>query len=188
MFLIAGLGNPGAKYSMTRHNIGFMFLDYLAAENDFTFSESKWQAKAALSSLKQHRILFLKPETFMNLSGMAVVRAASYYKIPPERIIVIHDDLDLEVGRIKVAFNRGAGGHKGILSISRQLGTKKFSRVKIGIGRPRTNIPVEKYVLSKFSREEKNFLADQAELTVLSLSIIVSRGVSAAMNEINAVR
>jgi PTH1 family peptidyl-tRNA hydrolase len=188
MFLVVGLGNPGTKYNMTRHNVGFMFLDYLATENGFKFSDSKWQAKAALSIFNQHKILFLKPETFMNLSGMSVVRAASYYKIIPERIVVIHDDLDLEVGRVKLAFNRGDGGHKGIRSISGQLGTKEFSRIKIGIGRPQGRIPVENYVLSKFSQEEREILADLADLLERALSIILDQGIAAAMTEINSIR
>ena len=188
MFLVVGLGNPGAKYSMTRHNVGFMFLDYLAAEHDFSFSDSKWQARSALSRFQQEKVLFLKPETFMNLSGMAVVRAASYYKIPPEKIVVIHDDLDLEVGRVKLAFNRGDGGHKGIRSISGQLGTKEFSRIKIGIGRPPPRMPVENYVLSRFSEEEKNVLADMAALLERALGLIISQGIAAAMNEINSIK
>ncbi len=186
MFLVVGLGNPGSKYNMTRHNVGFMFLDYLSTEYDFNFSDSKWQAKAALSRLFQNKILFLKPETFMNLSGMAVVAAALYYKIAPEQIVVIHDDLDLEVGRIKLAFNRGDGGHRGIRSITQQLGTRKFSRIKIGIGRPQGRMPVENYVLSKFSLEEKEVMGSLASFVDRSLFLIVSQGIASAMNEINS--
>ncbi len=173
---------------MTRHNVGFMFLDYLVAEHGFSFSASKWRASTALGLFQQHKVLFLKPETYMNLSGMAVGQASSYYKISPERIVAIHDDLDLEVGRVKLAFDRGDGGHKGIRSICGQLGTKKFARIKIGIGRPPEPIAVENYVLSRFSEEEQDVLGGLTALIERALGLIIRQGIAAAMNEINAIR
>lgn len=188
MYLIAGLGNPGSRYAKTRHNVGFMFLDYLASSHGFTFSDSKWQARIALQNLWQTRILFIKPETFMNLSGQAISQAAAYYKIPPEKIIVIHDDLDMAVGRIKVVVNRGAGGHKGIRSISSLLGTKEYVRIKIGIGRPPQPIPVERYVLSKFTDEEKIILQESTEVIAQAVQLVLIENSAAAMNIINSLK
>ncbi len=188
MYLIAGLGNPGSKYVRTRHNVGFMFLDYLASRHGFTFSDSKWQARIALQNLWQTRILFIKPETFMNLSGQAISRAASYYKIFPEKIVVIHDDLDMDVGRIKIVINRGAGGHRGIRSITNLLGTKEYVRIKIGIGRPLQPIPVERYVLSKFSDDEKKILQESADVIEQAVQLILTENTAVAMNIINSLK
>ena len=188
MYLIAGLGNPGSKYVSTRHNVGFMFLDYLASRHGFTFSDSKWQARIALQNLWQTRILFIKPETFMNLSGQAVSQAASYYKISPEKIVVIHDDLDMAVGRIKVVINRGAGGHKGIHSITNQLGTREYVRIKIGIGRPLQPVPVDRYVLSRFNDEEKKILQESAGVIEQAVQLVLTEDATAAMNTINSLK
>ena len=186
MYLIAGLGNPGSRYVRTRHNVGFMFLDYLASRHGFTFSDSKWQARIAQQILWQTKILFIKPETFMNLSGQAIFQAASYYKISPENVMVIHDDLDMDVGRIKIVINRGAGGHKGIRSISNLLGTREYVRIKIGIGRPPPPVPVERYVLSKFSDEEKKILQESVEVIEQAVQLILTENTAVAMNRINS--
>jgi len=187
MFLVAGLGNPGEKYHLTRHNIGFLFLDYLADKLRVNFSATKWQADAAKAMFCNEQVLLLKPQTFMNLSGNAVAGAASFYKIPPEKIIVIHDDLDMPFGRIKVVVNRGTGGHNGIRSIVSLLGSKDFIRIKAGIGRPPIEeIPVERYVLTKMNGSEIECVKGMMDSVFESVRIIICEGSGMAMNKINS--
>ncbi|MBU4264129.1 MAG: aminoacyl-tRNA hydrolase [Proteobacteria bacterium] len=187
MFLVAGLGNPGEKYHLTRHNIGFLFLDYLAEKLRVNFSASKWQADTAKAMIGSEQVLLLKPQTFMNLSGNAVSGAASFYKIPPEKIIVIHDDIDMPFGRVKVVVNRGTGGHNGIRSILSLLGSKDFIRIKVGIGRPPVEaIPVERYVLTKMTDSEIECVTGMMDSVFESVRIIVCEGASMAMNRINS--
>jgi PTH1 family peptidyl-tRNA hydrolase len=185
MFLLAGLGNPGSKYAGTRHNIGFMVLDYLATNHNLTFGDSKWQALQVRTTLWQESVILFKPETFMNLSGTAVISLVNYYKIEIGKVIVIHDDLDLELGRIRISTGGGDGGHKGIRSIISGLGTKDFPRIKVGIGRPAVPIPPEKYVLSKFDADELELINQQLPLVEEGLELLIKEGVTAAMNAVN---
>lgn len=186
MFLVAGLGNPGEKYHLTRHNIGFLFLDYLADRLRVHFSATKWQSDAAKAMLGTEQVLLLKPQTFMNLSGNAVAGAAVFYKIPPEKIIVIHDDLDMPLGRVKVVVNRGTGGHNGIRSIVSLLGSRDFIRIKAGIGRPVEAIPIERYVLTKMTDSEIECVKAMMDSVFESVRIIVCEGTGRAMNKINS--
>ena len=186
MFLVAGLGNPGEKYHLTRHNIGFLFLDYLADKLRVNFSATKWQADVAKAMFGTEQVLLLKPQTFMNLSGNAVAGAAVFYKIPPEKIIVIHDDLDMPLGRVKVVVNRGTGGHNGIRSIVSLLGSKDFIRVKAGIGRPIEAIPIERYVLTKMTDSEIACVQGMMDIVYESVRIIIRDGAGLAMNRINS--
>ncbi|MBU0908142.1 MAG: aminoacyl-tRNA hydrolase [Proteobacteria bacterium] len=186
MFLVAGLGNPGEKYHLTRHNIGFLFLDYLAEKLRVNFSASKWQADTAKAMFGNEQVLLLKPQTFMNLSGNAVVGAASFYKISPEKIIVIHDDIDMPFGRVKVVVNRGTGGHNGIRSIVSLLGSQDFIRIKAGIGRPVEAIPVERYVLTKMTDSEIQCVKGMMDSVFESVRIIIREGAGMAMNRINS--
>lgn len=185
MLLIVGLGNPGRKYNQTRHNIGFMVLDYLAAEAGAVFKESKWDADFVKTNLWSRSLLFAKPTSYMNLSGRPVSQIASYYQIPPEQIVVIHDDLDLDVGRVKIVCGRGAGGHNGIKSIIEHLGTREFIRIRVGIGRPQGQIPPASFVLSKFENDElaevRQVFADIEQ----GIKLIEKDSVSAAMNFVN---
>jgi len=188
MYMVVGLGNPGVEYAATRHNAGFLFLDYLADRHRMSFSGSKWQAQVATAKLWGASLVLVKPETFMNRSGMAAGRIAAYYKVAPERIIVIHDDLDLPVGRVKLMVGRGAGGHNGIRSLISQLGTRDFPRFKVGIGRPEGPMPVEKYVLADFSLQERQEVEGVFEQLENGVRLVVECGVVAAMNKINASR
>ncbi|MFP3982688.1 MAG: aminoacyl-tRNA hydrolase [Desulfurivibrionaceae bacterium] len=185
MFLIAGLGNPGSKYEITRHNAGFLFLDYLSETLKANFTSSKWKASTALSDISGERVLLIKPESYMNLSGQPLVAAASYYKISPEKVIVAHDDLDLPFGSIKISVNRGAGGHKGVASIIGQLGSKNFIRLRIGIGRPESAIPIEKYVLLKMNDQELKELKQRFVLLAEAVETVIASGASKAMNKVN---
>lgn len=186
MFLIVGLGNPGEKYSETRHNVGFQVVDRMAAHAGLGFSESKWKALVCKGAIAGQGVVFVKPLTFMNLSGEAVEPVASYYKIAPENIIVVHDDLDLDCGRIKLCANSGPGGHNGIKSIIQHLGGKSFSRVKIGIGRPPQAMPVERYVLAKFSDQELAVISPVIERAAEAVALIVEKGVAVATQVIHS--
>lgn len=185
MYLIVGLGNPGQQYTGTRHNVGYMMLDHLARENNLSFTESKWKGLIARGETWDKPVLLIKPETFMNLSGMAVVQAANYYKITPEKIVVIHDDLDLDLGRIKMASGGGDGGHKGIRSIVEQLGTRDFARLKIGIGRPPEPVPPEKFVLGRFNLDEIGVVEKKADIVLEGLKLFLQQGIGAAMTIVN---
>lgn len=185
MFIIAGLGNPGQQYRNTRHNVGFILLDYLAEKHKLILTPSKWQALTVKTLIWNVPVLLLKPETFMNSSGNAVAAAAHYYHLPPEKILVVHDDLDIEFSRLKLVAGGGDGGHKGIKSIIEHLGTKDFPRLKIGIGRPKLPIPPEKYVLGKFDPEEKQIIAQKMAGAAEGIRVFLQAGISAAMSILN---
>ncbi len=150
MFLIAGLGNPGTKYKNTRHNIGFMVIDEVAKSLDFTkINNSNFQAEV----LKSNNIILTKPQTFMNESGQSIISIANYYNIPNDKIIVIHDDLDLSFGSVKFKLGGSHGGHNGLRSIDKHIG-QDYIRIRIGIGKPTDKSQVVNYVLNDFSKEE----------------------------------
>ena len=189
-YLIVGLGNPGPKYELTRHNAGFLALDYFADQHGLSFSCEKWQGVYCRDRLACVRILLVKPQTFMNKSGECVVRFADYYRIDITKILVIHDDLDLPAGRVKVVARGGAGGHNGIRSIINHLGTADFARLKIGIGRPERNengqgIPVERYVLSGFSDSELSLFDERLSLVDEAVELFTRHDIETCMNRIN---
>ena len=185
MYLIVGLGNPGLEYAGTRHNVGFMLLDYLARKNNVSFTESKWKALIAKTIIWNESVILLKPETFMNASGTSVAAVAHYYKLSVDNIIVIHDDLDMPFGRTKIVSGGGDGGHKGVRSIIEHLGDRNFPRVKIGIGRPSSPIPPEKYVLARFGPEEHEMINQEMSVVVEGIKILLEQGIPAAMNVVN---
>ena len=155
-YLIVGLGNPGKKYDNTRHNIGFSAMDSLSKSLGVTVNRAKFSALSCLCTVKGKKVLLLSPQTYMNLSGQAVKAAAEFYKIPPQRIIVIYDDISLPVGRMRIRGTGSAGGHNGIKSIIASLGTQDFPRVKIGVGeKPTPEYDLADWVLSRFSSQEK---------------------------------
>lgn len=154
MYLIVGLGNPGTKYNSTRHNIGFEVLD--AFFDEFTH-KAKLHGDIAEKRINNAKVIGLKPTTFMNASGHAVAATASFYKIPTENILVVHDELDLPFGQVKLQNNRGPAGHNGVASVIEHLGTKDFSRVRIGIipqGKEKSDIEMESFVLKKWTASE----------------------------------
>ena len=186
MYLIVGLGNPGERYFGSRHNIGFSVVDILAAQDNRAFTRTEQQALVIETVLWQSRIMLAKPLTSMNGSGAAVGALAELHAIPPDRILVIHDDIDLPLGRIKIVAGGGAGGHKGVSSIINRLGTNTFPRIKIGIGRPRDATPVVDYVLSRFTAEEHTALAAHMDFLVQGIRLFLEKGIVAAMNHINS--
>lgn len=159
MKLIVGLGNPGAKYAANRHNIGFLALDRIAADHDFTPWRARFQGMAADGRLGDTRVTLLKPQTFMNLSGQSVGEAARYLKLTPADIIVLHDELDLAPGKCRVKQGGGHAGHNGLRSIHQHIGAE-YGRVRLGIGHPGHKDKVASYVLSDFAKAEQDWLDD----------------------------
>ena len=155
MRLVVGLGNPGKEYEKTRHNIGYMFLDYITDNASFVLNK-KFNAMEYETNINGERIMFIKPTTFMNLSGEAVYKYANYYRIQPSDILVIQDDLDMDIGKYKLMFNHGDGGHNGIKNIILNLDSREFLRLKIGISK--ASIATKDYVLGKLSKRELNKL------------------------------
>ena len=153
MKLVVGLGNPGEEYKNTRHNVGFSFLDYFCQKNNIDFSKEQFNAKYAVTRVDGERVILIKPLSYMNLSGTVVKKYVDYFKLLPEDILVIHDDLDLPLGRVKIVKNSSSGGHNGIKDIEKKLKSKDYVRLKIGIGNNNL-IDTKDYVLSKFSNDD----------------------------------
>ncbi len=192
-YLIAGLGNPGSKYENTRHNVGFQVVDELARRYNTSLAVEKWDALHCRIHVRGKRIYLLKPQSFMNRSGTPIARFADFFKIPKEHILVIHDDLDMHPGRLKLVATGGPGGHNGIRSIIQCLGTKDFHRVKIGIGRPGQNdihadIPVERFVLASLSNEEQQLLDKRMSVLLDGVECFVESGSQKAMNSLNSIK
>jgi PTH1 family peptidyl-tRNA hydrolase len=185
VYLIAGLGNPGQKYQNTRHNMGFLTLQALARRHQISIEKRKFNSHYGLGEILENKVILLTPLTFMNLSGQAVGSFLRYFQISPENLIVIHDELDLPWGRMKIASKGGAAGHKGLLSTIDQIQTREFIRIRLGIGRPPERIPAESYVLEPFSAQERKelpLLLDQASDAV---EVVLELGIIAAMNRFN---
>jgi PTH1 family peptidyl-tRNA hydrolase len=162
MKLIVGLGNPGSSYQKTRHNVGFMVVDALASALDLNFSNNqKFKSQMATGQLGEEKVIILKPETFMNLSGDSVSLAANFYKIDPKDIVVIHDDLDVDLGTTKIRAGGSSAGQKGVQSVIERVGTKDFYRFRVGI-RPQEGqkIPAEDFVLGKFTPSELGLIKE----------------------------
>ena len=180
-----GLGNPGPGYENSRHNMGFKVVDLWCKDLGLVLKKRLFRSKSIRAEFRGNDIMLLCPLTFMNLSGEAVRSCADYYALETDRILVIHDDLDLPLGRIKVVKDGGAGGHKGVSSIIHHLESNQFSRIKVGIGRPRYGETVEDYVLSPFYADEKGLAQKAMEMAVKASQLFVLEGVEAAMNHIN---
>ena len=155
MFLIVGLGNPGTKYENNRHNIGFMAVDAMHRRHNFSAWSEKYKGQISKGEITGMSVILLKPMTFMNLSGESIQQTANFFKIPPENIIVLHDELDLEPLRVKIKVGGGNGGHNGLKSAQQMLGTANFKRIRMGIGHPGDKDKVSPYVLSDFSKKER---------------------------------
>ncbi|MBI4621261.1 MAG: aminoacyl-tRNA hydrolase [Desulfobacterales bacterium] len=185
MKLVVGLGNPGEYYKLTRHNIGFLIVERLAQENNIEFSRKKFHSAIGEVSILDQRIILAKPLTYMNLCGEAVKKMLNYFGIDPEALIVVHDDLDMEFGKIKIKEKGGHGGHNGVRSIISILGTNGFLRLKLGIGRPITNKTAKDYVLGSFEGEQLDFLPELVQLGEKALVSIITQGAQMAINAFN---
>lgn len=159
MKLVVGLGNPGKEYENTRHNVGFQLLDIIAKKNNVSFNRNKFNGDYAEININGEKVILLKALSFMNLSGSVVSKFVSYFKINIDDLLVIHDDLDMNLGRVKFVYDSSSGGHNGIKDIERCLGSKRYTRLKIGIANDKS-IDTKDYVLGNFSSEEKKFLLD----------------------------
>lgn len=182
-WLVAGLGNPGAQYAGNRHNCGFMTADVLAGRMGARFTRERSRALVAVGRLAGTAATLAKPLSFMNLSGGPVAAVRSYYKIPMERIVVIHDELDLPFGVLRLKQGGGDGGHNGLRSVTAALGTRDYLRVRIGIGRPPGRMDSADYVLHDFSPAERKLLPDVLERSADAVESLLELGLAAAQNE-----
>ena len=185
-WLIVGLGNPGKKYLETRHNAGWHLLDTIVRDHDnFRFDEKKDKNLLARSKLAGVQVALVKPQTYMNLSGEAVAPLARFYKVPPERILVVYDEVDLPLATIRLRPQGGAGGHGGMRNVIRHLGTEAFPRIRLGIGRPPGKMAVKAYVLQKFSQDEWQAMRVTYQRAAQAVDVIVAEGFETAMNRFN---
>lgn len=184
MKLIAGLGNPGIKYTRNRHNVGFMLLSHLARAEHVEFNRQRFNAQLTEIKLDGERVLLVKPQTYMNLSGSAVGKLAAFYRLPRTDVMVVYDDLDLPLGKIRLRANGSSGGHHGMESIINYLGGNDIPRLRIGIGRPDPKQDVG-HVLGNFSKGEQSILDDVLQRAENALRVWAKDGIVKAMNEYN---
>jgi peptidyl-tRNA hydrolase, PTH1 family len=184
-YLIAGLGNPGPRYRKNRHNIGFMVIDALADTTRIPIRRVEFRALVGKGTLENKPLILAKPQTFMNDSGQAVVPLMRFYKIPNEKLIVVHDDLDLPFGTLRLRPQGGTGGQKGMSSIISKLDTQEFARLRVGIGRPPGRMLPRDYVLHDFDSEEEEILPEVLQTAVDAIRRFVVDGIEGAMNDFN---
>ncbi len=185
MFLVVGLGNPGAEYAATRHNVGFMAADEIHRRYNFSAFRNKFDGLIAEGQIAGEKVYLLKPQTYMNLSGNSVVKAASFYKILPENIIVIHDDMDLPTNKIKAKLGGGSGGHNGLKSIDSCI-TPNYNRIRIGVGHPadKSGDNVINHVLSSFSKADQKNIQDDIDIVTDLIDVLISKGVAEFSNQL----
>ncbi len=185
-WLIVGLGNPGKEYAHTRHNCGFRALDILAQKLGCKVDKGKFQGLYGQCSYQGRKLLLLKPQTYMNLSGRSVLQLSAYFHVPPQRIIVMFDDISLEPGRLRIRADGSAGGHNGIKSIIQEIGSQDFPRVKIGVGaKPNAEYDLADWVLSGFSASEEKALGPALERAADAALCVIEKGVPEASNRFN---
>lgn len=185
MFLIVGLGNPGKEYEKTRHNLGFDVIDSIASTYNIQLNRKKFKSIYGEGLIGDEKVILMKPQTYMNLSGESLIEAVNFYKIKNEDIIVIYDDISLEVGRIRLRSQGSAGGHNGVKSIIANLNSDKFNRIKIGAGSP--NGELVSHVLGKFSKEQREKIDKVLLVAVDATEDIINKGMIEAMNQFNGV-
>lgn len=185
MHIITGLGNPGKKYKHTRHNVGFMVIDKIAEKLSINVNKVKFKGLFGSTNYKGEKILLLKPHTYMNCSGESVKDILSFYKVPLENLIVIYDDMDLPVGKIRIRPKGSSAGHNGIKSIIYQVSSENFPRIRIGIGKPPENFETTNYVLGKFTNEQKEKIEKAIDAAADAALVIVEKGIQQAMNQFN---
>lgn len=182
-YIVVGLGNPGKEYESTRHNAGFLALDYILSKKGKSADRLKYSALTAQDEINGKPVLFMKPQTFMNLSGKAVSEAASFYKVPPEKIIVISDDVSFNCGAIRIRRQGSHGGHNGLKSINASIGSTEFPRIKLGVGiKPNPEYDMADWVLSKFTKSELDALRANFDKVEKALELIIDGEIDKAMN------
>ena len=188
-WLIVGLGNPGKEYERSRHNAGFRALDLLADSLGCRFDKAKFQGLYGQTTYKGIKLLLLKPMTYMNLSGRSVLQLSAFFKVPPQRIIVLFDDISLEPGRLRIRADGSAGGHNGIKSIISEVGSQDFPRVKIGVGaKPHPEFDLADWVLSSFTAQEEKALEPALKRAGEAALAVIDHGVPEAANRFNGIR
>ena len=185
MYVIAGLGNPGREYEGTRHNVGFMTLDALADKYNIDVREKAFKGLIGKGVIEGNKVILVKPQTYMNSSGESIRAAADYYKVDPEDILIVYDDISLAPGQLRIRAKGSAGGHNGIKSIIAHLGTQEFPRVKVGVGEKPSRMDLADYVLGHFSKEEQATMADAVKEAADAVCEIVNVGIAQAMNDHN---
>lgn len=186
MYLIVGLGNPGKQYDMTRHNIGFEVIDYIADKYNVKVNKLKFKAVYGEMSINGEKVYLVKPQTYMNLSGESVREFCAFYKIPPENVIVIFDDISLEPGRIRLRAKGSDGGHNGIKSIIYQLSSDKFLRIKVGVGAPpHKDYDLADFVLGRFLKDDIPIMEDAIQKSEQAAVMTIEQGIERAMNKFN---
>jgi peptidyl-tRNA hydrolase, PTH1 family len=185
LFLIVGLGNPGAQYRRSRHNVGVMAIERLAERNGIAINRQQFFGKSGRGVIAGRGALLLLPQTYMNLSGQSVQAACEFHKLSPEFVVVVHDDVDLELGRIQVKRGGGHGGHKGVESIVLLLGGADFLRVRLGIGRPPQQGDTSDYVLGAFRADEEVAVGRLVERAANAVEVVLETGLNQAMNQFN---
>ena len=186
MYLVVGLGNPGKQYEATRHNMGFATIDVLVERHKIPQGGVKFNAMYGSGFIGGEKVIFMKPLSFMNLSGGPVQEMAAYFKIDPEsELIIIQDDIDLEPGQLRIRKQGSAGGHNGIKDLIKQLGTQKFVRIKVGVGAKPQGWDLADHVLGRFSPQERKLVDEAQERDCKAVEMILSRGTDAAMHEFN---
>ncbi len=182
--LIVGLGNPGTRYADNRHNVGFMIVEQFADSNSLDFRRKKFNARIAEGAIHDTRVLIAKPQTFMNASGEAVSKLFKYYKVAPHDLLVIYDDLDLPLGKIRLRADGSSGGHHGMESIIARIGTSDFPRLRIGIGRPNSDADVD-HVLGNFDKQERTTIDDTIVRATKAIETWLEKDITFTMNQFN---
>ena len=185
-WLIVFLGNPGPRYEMTRHNAGFMAADAMAKEKNVNINKARFKALTATCDIGDESVLLMKPQTFMNLSGDAVAQAAKFYKIPPEHVIVVSDEISLPIGKLRIRTKGSAGGHNGLKDIIAKLGTDAFPRIRIGVGAPpHPDYDMADWVLSSFKNQDAEDMLAAAARAAQAAQCYIAQGAERAMNRFN---
>lgn len=185
MYLIVGLGNPESEYSMTRHNMGFDVVNILSNDLGIEINKTGFKSIYGIGNIGEEKVILVKPQTYMNLSGEAIIEIKNFYKIDSRNIIVIYDDIDLEIGEIRIRKQGSPGTHNGMKSVVQSLATEDFPRVRVGIGKPDNDHDLINYVIGKIPKDEKDILEKSIKLAAEATVEIVKSGISKAMNEYN---
>jgi len=186
MYIIVGIGNPGKKYESTRHNIGFIAIDYMSALYDIKVNKIKHKALVGEGKIEGERLMLVKPQTFVNLSGESVRDIADYYKVPTENIIIIYDDISLEPGSVRIRKKGSDGGHNGLKSIIYQLQSDTFPRIKLGVGAKPPGYDLADWVLAKFTDSDIKIMSKSVEAAAKAVPEIIKNGAESAMNKFNS--
>ena len=185
MYLIVGLGNPESEYANTRHNMGFDTINEIAKKNNITVTKNKFKGLYKTGIIEGKKVILLKPQTYMNLSGESIKEIVDFYNIKPEEIIVIYDDIDIEKGKIKIRKKGGPGSHNGMKSVIQELNSTEFGRIRVGIGKPQFKNDMINYVIGSIPKEEQEILQQGVKKAVEAIEEILKNGIDIAMNKFN---